>query len=152
MSRHSPGDKSAASASLVIDLGTTSTYKIGKTATVNGIEALGAGDGAADRFFTGSGNDTITTGSGFLQDFIDTGSGDDRVTLLAGVDFVHMGAGNDTLAINWAGQAGYNTQFGTFSFDSATGYSGFINNNYGASTVPVPDGVGQRAAGTRLIK
>jgi len=124
-------DKSKATANLVFDLATTSTYQVGnKTATVKRVEALGAADNANDRFVTGSGDDTITTLGLFASDFVDTGSGTDRVTLLAGADFARMGDGTDTLAINWAGQTNYDTTFGSFVGILATGYDGFINNNF----------------------
>jgi Ca2+-binding RTX toxin-like protein len=122
-------DKSAATANLTINLNVASTYKVGSvTGSVQGIEVLGAGDSAADRFITGSGNDTITTLANFDRDFLETGAGNDRVVFFAGSDVARMGDGLDTLVVDWSAASGYETTFAAFSGDLATGYEGVINN------------------------
>jgi Ca2+-binding RTX toxin-like protein len=126
-------DKSAATAGMVLDLTQgVSTYLIdGRQGTMTGIEALGHWDGSA--FLTGSGADTITTLADFHHDYINTGAGNDRVTIAAGRDGIDMGAGNDTLVVDWSGVTYYHFDYSVVSGTLATGYSGAIVNsgNYG---------------------
>jgi serralysin len=71
--------------------------------TMTGIEVLGYGSNSASNFRTGSGNDTIVTTALAESDYIDTGAGNDRVTLRGGVDTVDLGNGTDTLVLRYAG-------------------------------------------------
>ena len=59
-------------------------------------------DNVNDGFFTGSGNDTVTTLGNFDRDYLETGAGNDRVVFLAGSDVARMGADFDTLVVDWS--------------------------------------------------
>ena len=93
-------DKSEATAytanqAIVLNLrlaGIQSTY-LG-TGTVRGIEML--------TLTTGAGNDVITTLDARFDDQLVTNDGNDRVVIAGGRDNVQLGAGIDTLVIDWS--------------------------------------------------
>jgi len=119
-------DKSFATSvqAIDIDLNRTSvqlTYLGG--ATVRGIEAV--------TLKTGAGHDVVKTLSTVLantsthghDDQIETNDGDDSVTVTGGRDVAAMGAGSDTLIVDWSL---IDRGFGSFGFTGslADGYSG----------------------------
>ena len=98
-------DKSFATSVQAIDIdlnraGVQLTYLGG--ATVRGIDML--------TLKTGAGNDTVKTLATVLtngnthgfDDQIETNDGDDAVTVTGGRDYVAMGAGTDTLTVDWS--------------------------------------------------
>ena len=109
---------------MVLDLtkaGQQATYR--QDGTVSGIEMLS--------LITGSGSDRITTLAAFFNDDITTNAGNDRVFVAGGRDVVHMGAGADTLVLDWAGY-GYGVS-GSVEGSLALGFSGNFNTSYGAT-------------------
>jgi len=119
-------DKSTATASQAINIDLTKTgvqLTYFGTATVRGIEAL--------TLKTGAGNDRVKTVDTLLSlsashgydDQIDTGGGNDVVTVTGGRDAVAMGTESDTLTVDWST---INRNVGTALTGSLeTGYSGF---------------------------
>ncbi|WP_275787764.1 hypothetical protein [Pararhizobium gei] len=122
-------DKSDATTAITLDLnlaGVQGTYAIGTTsATLRGIDALGYYDGATQLFSTGAGNDVLTTSRGDFYDYIVTNGGNDTVTIFDGRDEVAMGAGTDTLVVDWSVlEADYSIFTSGFTGSLAAGYSG----------------------------
>lgn len=128
------GDKSAATAGFDINLNSASSSYVvgGVTGSITNVEALGINGGAA--FITGSGADNIITTGEWLHENVQTNGGADRVQFRGGRDYADLGAGSDTLVINWS----------TITYDAttrgwdevgtlATGYTGYINDYYNSS-------------------
>ncbi|WP_162240604.1 calcium-binding protein, partial [Methylobacterium sp. Leaf108] len=137
-------DKSGMTAALVLDLrlvGLQGTYVVdGKTATVRDIETLG--NGSADPFRSGAGNDVITTRASDDNDQIATNGGADTVRIAGGNDWIDLGgnaAGTvDTLILDWSAfDNGYGVGGGVAVGGSlVAGYGGAFsvyNSNYGAT-------------------
>ena len=123
-------DKSAATVGMTIDLATASSYTMPTgTGTVVGIEALGEHTNTIEGYFrSGSGDDTITTLSSFLADYIATNDGADRVKISGGRDVVLMGAQpagtTDTLVIDWSAVGDHGFDAGALNGSLTAGYSG----------------------------
>ncbi len=111
-------DKSFATTAISIDLNQTTSSYLGSGSVTN-IEAL--------RLTTGSGNDRITgSNSVWARDVIDTGAGDDIITLWAGGDdVVDGGAGDDRLVVTSTIRA--DLWLGPLTDDGGGSYSGFVN-------------------------
>lgn len=121
-------DKSAATSGLSINLAAVSTYQIGGVAgSVQGIEALGNSEN--ERFQSGSGNDVIVTHADQHNDWIRTNAGNDSVKLIRGHDRADLGAGNDTLVIDWSASV-YAYDISSLAGDLAAGYFGEFRNYY----------------------
>jgi Ca2+-binding RTX toxin-like protein len=140
-------DKSNATKGMLINLTANgaSTYQIGAVVgSVSGMEALGFYDGALHRFTSGSGADDIRTMNAFYHDYVDTGAGNDRFLAQGGRDQVIMGAGTDTLVINWS-DIDYSIATTSFSGSLAGGYHADFywsgNYNDGAFDHMIADGV-----------
>ncbi len=121
-------DKSAATTAIMLDLNAAApqSYVVGGvTGSVTGIEVLGSDL----RFLTGSGNDIIVTHASFLNDVIGTGTGDDTVTVKAGIDSIEMGGGNDLLIVDWSNVTGYDFNIASLGGNAADGYGGALYNN-----------------------
>ena len=109
---------------MVLDLtkaGMQATYR--QDGTVSGIEMLS--------LITGAGDDRITTRAAFFNDDITTNAGNDRVFVAGGRDVVNMGAGADTLVLDWSGY-GYGVSC-TVDGSLALGSSGNFNTSYGTT-------------------
>jgi Ca2+-binding RTX toxin-like protein len=119
-------DKSAETANIIIDLNGLSTY-LGTGSVVN-VEGF-------DTLTTGSGNDILTsTAAGVLAETVNSGAGDDVVTLFGrGSDSVDGGAGRDRLVVTFpaevnTGVTSLNTGGGQgISGDLAAGYAGRLD-------------------------
>ncbi|WP_280518984.1 cadherin domain-containing protein [Shinella curvata] len=117
-------DKSAATVAMAINLNaSSSTYVIGGlTGSITRIEAL--------TLKTGSGSDTITTRREFLEDSLTTGNGNDTVKIAGGRDNIDMGAGTDTLVIDWSNISDSMEVFNLAKATGGAGYSGNIFRTY----------------------
>ena len=107
-----------ATQAIVINLNTASTF-LGTGSVVN-IEGFGGGGG--DGIVTGSRNDQITGhNTAVVDDRIETGAGNDTVTLAGGkgLDLWIAGSGSDRLVVTYNNNDGVN---GSFSGSLATGY------------------------------
>ncbi len=77
---------------------------------------------------TGSGNDIVTTTTGYRNELIITGAGDDRATFYEGSDNYAAGTGLDTLVVDWSAN-----NFGQRMYDDPTvnaalgGFNGRFN-------------------------
>ena len=112
-------DKSFATAAITIDLNQTVSSYLG-TGSVTNIEAL--------RLTTGSGNDQITGSSSVRdRDIIDTGAGNDIITLWSGGDdIVDGGSGDDRLILTNT-IMGADVWLSPLTNDGGGSYSGFFN-------------------------
>jgi Ca2+-binding RTX toxin-like protein len=85
-------DRSDATADITLDLVQNKYFGPG---SITNIEWL-------RQFQTGSGNDTVVTGSGNYQEYIHTNAGNDTVTVAGGNDSVDLGAGVDILVVDYS--------------------------------------------------
>ncbi len=117
-------DLSGRAESFTVDLNTLSTFLGG---------SIVGGEGFVD-FHTGAGNDVISSHmTSFVSDWIDSGSGNDTVTLWhrnAG-DTVAMGTGNDRLVVHGYG----NLSLGGVTANPTGGYDGSYSTGYAGEGV-----------------
>ena len=122
-------DKSAATAGITIDLNIAGDQKYLGSGRISGIELLD--------LRTGSGDDRITTLQTQDNDYVNTGAGNDVITLGGasryGADTADGGSGRDRLAIIDTGDTFFSLVGGVTGGNLAHGYSGSIVNGYGAS-------------------
>jgi Ca2+-binding RTX toxin-like protein len=118
-------DLSGAAGAVTYDL-VTGAYS-GPAGNFSNFEGFG-------RFRTGSGNDELVTSSLIIDETIETGGGNDRITVRGGRDVVAAGAGTDTLIVDYSAATGsVQTSFSFFSSQSGTletGYNGMIEGGW----------------------
>jgi Ca2+-binding RTX toxin-like protein len=117
-------DKSALTAAqpVIVDLRSAAPSTYGAAGSVQGIEVL--------TLTTGAGDDVVTTLSSLLNDQITTGAGDDTVTVAGGRDVATMGAGFDTLVIDWSNVTTYGLRSYDWSGTLAGGYGGHFRQDF----------------------
>ncbi|WP_326525153.1 calcium-binding protein [Sphingomonas sp.] len=85
---------------------------------------------------TGSGNDVIVTTATSANETINTGAGDDRITVFEGVDTVNGGAGNDTLVIDWSANGNYKRTYTAPAANTTLGgWNGYYDTPSGGGAV-----------------
>ncbi|WP_146035778.1 calcium-binding protein, partial [Methylopila sp. Yamaguchi] len=86
------------------------------------------GNGDADRFQSGSGNDVIITRSEQYDDQIATNAGADTVKVAGGNDVVDLGTGSDVLIVDYSHfDSGAGVTTGVQTGTLATGYGGYFD-------------------------
>jgi Ca2+-binding RTX toxin-like protein len=102
-------------------------------------EQLAAGPGSIQNIewvstLTGSNfADSVVTGTGALNDVVNTGDGDDRVTVHNGQDNVGLGAADDTLVVDWSDSAGNSSISSGFYSSGGDTFYGSLSNSDGRS-------------------
>jgi Ca2+-binding RTX toxin-like protein len=107
---------------MVLDLRSAARSTYGAAGSVQGIEVL--------TLTTGAGNDVITTRSEWYHDQITTGAGDDTVAVAGGRDVASLGAGFDTLIVDWSNVTNYNLYTYDWAGSLAAGYTGHFRQNF----------------------